>query len=62
MNLWTFFQRNNFDPQNAGALTHKMQVRLNVYLQLSNAEEKCKLDRVTFMTVSLLDPYLVSQT
>ena len=62
MSLWTFFQRNNFDPQNAGALTHKMQVRLNVYLQLLRADEKCKLGVFAFMTVSWLDPYLVLQT
>ena len=62
MSLWTFFQRNNFDPQNAGALTHKMQVRLNVNLQLLRAKEKCKLGVVAFMTVSWLDPYLVLQT
>ena len=62
MSLWTFFQRNNCDPQNAGALTHKMQVILNVYFQHLRAEEKCKLGVVTFITVSWLAPYLVLQT
>ena len=62
MSVWTFLQRNNLGPQNAGAPAHKMQVRLNVYLQLLRADEKCKLGLFAFMTVSWLDPYLVLQT
>ena len=62
MSLWTFFRRNNLRPQDAGAPNHKMQVRVNVYLQLLCAEKKCQLGVFAFTTVFWLDTYVVFQT
>ena len=58
----SFFIKKYFRPQNAGALAHKMQVRLNINLQLLHADKKCKLLVSAFRTVPWLNPYLFLQT